>query len=60
MQDLRGKVAVITGGASGIGRAVAERAAREGMKLVLGDIEEGPLKETVDDLTSKGGRLSAW
>ena len=54
MQDLRGKVAVITGGASGIGRAVAERAAGEGMKLVLGDIEEGPLKETVDDLTSKG------
>jgi NAD(P)-dependent dehydrogenase (short-subunit alcohol dehydrogenase family) len=54
MEDLQGKVAVITGGASGIGRAVAERAAGEGMKIVLGDIEEGPLKETVDDLTSGG------
>jgi NAD(P)-dependent dehydrogenase (short-subunit alcohol dehydrogenase family) len=54
MEDLRGKVAVITGGASGIGRAVADRAAAEGMKLVLGDIEEGPLKETVHDLTSRG------
>jgi len=54
MEDLRGKVAVITGGASGIGRAVAERAAAEGMRIALGDIEEGPLKETVDDLTGRG------
>jgi NAD(P)-dependent dehydrogenase (short-subunit alcohol dehydrogenase family) len=54
VEDLRGKVAVITGGASGIGRAVAERAAAEGMQLVLGDIEEGPLRQTVDDLTGAG------
>ncbi len=54
MKDLQGKVAVITGGASGIGRAVAERAAGEGMKIVLGDIEEGPLKEAVDELSSRG------
>jgi NAD(P)-dependent dehydrogenase (short-subunit alcohol dehydrogenase family) len=54
MKDLQGKVAVITGGASGIGRSVAERAAAEGMKLVLADIEEGPLKSAVDDLTSSG------
>ena len=54
MDDLQGKVAVITGGASGIGRAVAGRAAAEGMKVVLGDIEEGPLKEAVGDLTSSG------
>ena len=47
-------MAVITGGASGIGRAVADRAAAEGMKIVLADIEEGPLKEAVDDLTSHG------
>src|SRR5580704_8883017 len=54
MKHLQGKVAVITGGASGIGRAVAERAAGEGMRIVLGDIEEGPLKEAVDDLTGRG------
>jgi NAD(P)-dependent dehydrogenase (short-subunit alcohol dehydrogenase family) len=54
MEDLRGKVAVITGGASGIGRAVADRAAAEGMKIVLADIEQGPLKVAVDDLTSNG------
>jgi NAD(P)-dependent dehydrogenase (short-subunit alcohol dehydrogenase family) len=54
MEDLQGKVAVITGGASGIGRAVAERAAAEGMKVVLGDIEEVPLKEAENELTAQG------
>ena len=54
MEELQGKVAVITGGASGIGRAVAERAAAEGMKIVLGDIEEGPLARAVDDLVAAG------
>jgi NAD(P)-dependent dehydrogenase (short-subunit alcohol dehydrogenase family) len=54
MKDLEGKVAVITGGASGIGRAVAERAAAEGMKVVLADIEEGALKEAERALTGRG------
>jgi NAD(P)-dependent dehydrogenase (short-subunit alcohol dehydrogenase family) len=54
MKDLRGKVAVITGGASGIGRAVADRAVAEGMKIVLADVEQGPLEAAVDDLTSGG------
>jgi NAD(P)-dependent dehydrogenase (short-subunit alcohol dehydrogenase family) len=54
MEDLQGKVAVITGGASGIGRAVADKAAAEGMKIILGDIEEGPLKAAVDDLNGTG------
>ena len=54
MEDLHGKVAVITGGASGIGRAVAEKAAAEGMKIVIADIEEGPLKEAEGELTGQG------
>ena len=43
MRELKGKVAVVTGAASGIGRAMAERFAREGMKLVLADVEEAAL-----------------
>ena len=45
MKELRGKVAVVTGAASGIGRAMAERFAREGMKVVLADVEETALAE---------------
>src|SRR5580704_6437907 len=54
MQSLRDKVAVITGGASGIGKAVAARAAAEGMKIVVADIEEGPLKEAEAEISSTG------
>lgn len=54
MQDLSGKVAVITGGANGIGRALAERFADEGMKLVLADVEEALLEETVTALRGAG------
>jgi NAD(P)-dependent dehydrogenase (short-subunit alcohol dehydrogenase family) len=57
MKELQGKVAVITGGASGIGRAVAEAAASAGMKLVLADIEEGPLKETDAALGAAGAQV---
>ena len=42
MQHLDGKVAVVTGAASGIGLAMAQRFAREGMKLTLVDIEAVP------------------
>jgi len=50
MQDLEGKVAVITGAASGIGRAMAERFASEGMKVVLADIEQDALDAAVSEL----------
>jgi len=43
MEDLKGKVAVVTGGASGIGLALARRFATEGMKLVVADIEGATL-----------------
>lgn len=57
MRDLAGKVAVITGGASGIGRAMAERFAGEGMRLVLADVEEPALAAAVADLASAGAEV---
>ena len=54
MDILAGKVAVITGGASGIGNAVAARAAARGMKIVLADIEERPLREAARSLSDNG------
>jgi NAD(P)-dependent dehydrogenase (short-subunit alcohol dehydrogenase family) len=50
MKDLSGKVAVITGAASGIGLAMANRFASEGMKLVLADIEAPALDAAVAGL----------
>lgn len=54
MQELTGKVAVVTGGASGIGRAMADRWAAEGMKVVLADVEVGPLEEAAAALAAGG------
>ncbi|MFK7895982.1 MAG: SDR family NAD(P)-dependent oxidoreductase [Myxococcota bacterium] len=54
MKNLEGKVAVITGAASGIGKAMAERFARAQMKLVLVDIEVDALEATAADLRSQG------
>ena len=48
MQNFEGRTAVITGGASGIGLAVAARLGREGMNLVLADVEEGSLAAAVE------------
>ena len=59
MENLPGKVAVVTGAASGIGRAVATRAAAEGMKVVLADIEENALKEATDELGANGADVIA-
>ena len=50
MREFEGKVAVVTGAASGIGRALADRFAREGMKVVLADIEEDALEGAVLEL----------
>lgn len=50
MQDFEGKVAVVTGGASGIGLAMATRFAQEGMKVVLADIEAPALEAAVTQL----------
>ena len=54
MKQLDGKVAVITGGASGIGLAVARACADEGMKLVLADISQGDLDVVSAEFQSNG------
>lgn len=59
MKEYKNKVAVITGGASGIGRAIADRCVREGMKVVLADIEEETLAKVEKELTSMGATVLA-
>jgi NAD(P)-dependent dehydrogenase (short-subunit alcohol dehydrogenase family) len=54
MKEFKGKVAVITGAASGIGRAIAERCVREGMTIVLADIEEASLAKRRDGTEVRG------
>lgn len=54
MKQLTGRVAVVTGAASGIGRALALRLASEGMQVVLSDVEEAPLKDAVAEVTRTG------
>jgi NAD(P)-dependent dehydrogenase (short-subunit alcohol dehydrogenase family) len=59
VKDFKDKVAVITGAASGIGRAMAFRFAQEGMKLVLGDIEQPTLDNTARELEKLGAAVLA-
>jgi NAD(P)-dependent dehydrogenase (short-subunit alcohol dehydrogenase family) len=57
MRQFRDRVAVVTGAASGIGRALAARFAAEGMRVVLADIEEAALEPAVAGLRSRGARV---
>ena len=57
--QLDGKVALITGGASGIGRATALTFAREGAKLVIADMHDEGGDQTVHLITENGGEACA-
>jgi NAD(P)-dependent dehydrogenase (short-subunit alcohol dehydrogenase family) len=59
MEELSGRVAVVTGAASGIGRALAERWAAEGMRVVMADVEKDALAEAADALRDKGSEVLA-
>ncbi len=54
MKQFTDRVAVVTGGASGLGRAMAWRFAREGMKIVLADIEQTTLDTTLEEFQEAG------
>ena len=59
MREFRDKVAVITGAASGIGRAVAERCVKEGMRVVLADVEEDALTRAEAAMSDTGATVLA-
>ncbi|HBD11780.1 MAG TPA: short-chain dehydrogenase [Porticoccaceae bacterium] len=54
MKNVEGKVAFITGGASGMGLGMARAFAKAGMKVMIGDIEAEPAKKAADELKGKG------
>ncbi|MGC9348870.1 MAG: SDR family NAD(P)-dependent oxidoreductase [Anaerolineae bacterium] len=59
MSKLEGRTAIVTGGASGIGRACAIRLARDGARVVIGDIRDEEAAETVDLVRAEGGEAIA-
>ena len=59
MRELRDKVAVVTGAASGIGRAMVDRFAAEGMRVVLADVEAPALEQAAEEVAARGARVLA-
>jgi len=57
MDQFNGKTAVITGAGSGIGRALAQRCAREGMRVALADVHEGRLNDLQASLEESGAQV---
>ena len=54
MKDMHGKVAVVTGGANGVGRGLVEALLDEGARVVIADIEQRVLDATVTELSARG------
>jgi len=59
LRRFNGAVAIITGGASGIGRALAGELARRGAEVVLADLQDDAVKKAAAEIRSRGGRSTA-
>ncbi|MBO3733118.1 SDR family NAD(P)-dependent oxidoreductase [Glycomyces sp. NEAU-S30] len=55
MDRLAGRVALVTGAASGIGRATAMRLADEGATVIVADVQDGPGQQVAEQLAGTGG-----
>ena len=60
MRTLQGKRALVTGGASGIGKAIAERLAANGAELVLVDLNDEALQRASAELATGGARVKTY
>ena len=59
MKEFKGRVAVVTGGASGLGYAMCQRLAKEGMRIVMGDIKGPHLEASAEKLRATGAEVLA-
>jgi NAD(P)-dependent dehydrogenase (short-subunit alcohol dehydrogenase family) len=59
MDEFTDRVAVVTGAGSGIGQGIAREAARQGMRVVVADLEHGALEATTDELRASGADVLA-
>src|SRR5205085_12486696 len=64
---LEGKVAIVTGGATGIGEAISKKFAKEGAKVVVAGLPDDPVEDVAKEITKGGGKavpfagdLSVW
>ena len=60
VQQLAGKVAYVTGAASGIGKAIADLYAQQGAKVVIADLKQEAAEAAAKDIESKGGTAREW
>jgi len=60
MQELAGKVAIVTGSAQGLGKAIVERLATAGLAVVAADVNESANLETVNTIKAQGGVAEPW
>jgi len=60
MRRLEGKVAIVTGGATGIGEAICKKFSVEGAKVIVNGFPEDPVQDVVDDIRKMGGEAAAF